>query len=322
MKRILPLLCLTFLVLLPQATGQTRRPTAVRTNRVAGKPTVLAAKLKSPAECLVDATHVYWLQAGSKILRVDKNGGGSPVIIALENQISGYGLDATHVYYLTEKELKRVRKSGGPVMELASNLRNQSLIAVDETSVYWLAQKEGESGVLMKLAKGGGEPIMLASQIHYAKALLLDDQSVYWADYADDTLKRVAKSGGQPEVVTRKSEFNLGEKYISAPEHAVADQNSIFWACVIGCIVKIDKTSGVASQVLAEQPFTATRLSADDQNLYWVSTFNHRLMKVNKRGGRPVTLAARQGSPNSIALDEQFVYWTDDKNGLVLKIAK
>jgi hypothetical protein len=321
MKRILLLLC-SFLVLLPQATGQTRRPTAVRTNRVAGKPTVLAAKLKSPGECLVDATHVYWLQAGSKILRVDKNGGGSPVIIALENQISGYGLDATNVYYLTEKELKRVSKSGGPVVELANNLRNQSLIAVDETSVYWLAQKEGESGVLMKLAKGGGEPIMLASQIHYAKALLLDDQSVYWADYADDTLKRVAKSGGQPEVVTRMSEFNLGEKYISAPEHAVADQNSIFWACVIGCIVKIDKKSGVASGVLAEQPFTATRLSADDENLYWVSTFHHRLMKVNKRGGRPVILAARQASPNSIALDEKSVYWTDDRNGLVLKIAK
>jgi hypothetical protein len=45
-------------------------------------------------------------------------------------------------------------------------------------------------------------------------------------------------------------------------------------------------------------------------------------MKVNKRGGRPVILAARQASPNSIALDEKSVYWTDDKNGLVLKIAK
>lgn len=322
MKRVLLLFCLYFLVLLPQVTGQTRTPSAGQTSRAAGNPTVLAAKLKSPGECMVDATHVYWLQAGSKIMRVDKNGGGSPLIIALENQILGYGLDATNVYYLTEKELKRVSKRGGPVVELASNLRNQSLIVVDETSVYWLAKKDGESGVLMKLAKDGGQPVMLASQIHYAKALLVDDQSVYWADYADDTLKRVDKSGGQPEVLARKSEFNLGEKYISAPEHAAADQDSIFWACVIGCIVKIDKTSGLASGVLPEHPFSATRLSADEENLYWASTFNHRLMKVNKRGGRPVILAARQASPNSIALDEKFVYWTDDKNGLVLKIAK
>jgi streptogramin lyase len=321
MKRILLHLCLSFIVLVPQATGQVRRTTAGGTSQAAGHPTVLASKLKNPAECLVDATDVYWLEAGSRVMRVDKNGGSS-VMVASDNKILGYGLDATNVYYLTEKELKRVKKSGGHVVELANNIKNQNLIVVDESSVYWLAHKDGESGVLMKVAKDGGEPMQIASQINYAKGLLVDDKYVYWADYADDSLKRVDKAGGQPEVLAKESDFNLPEKYMSSPEHIAVDQNSIFWACVIGCMVSIDKKSGLAKGVLPEQRFSATRLSVDDTNLYWASTFYNRLMKVNKNGGRPVTLAAGQASPNSIAVDEKYVYWSDDKNGLILKIAK
>jgi hypothetical protein len=321
MRRILLNLCLSFIVLVPPATGQVRRTTAGGTGETAGKPTVLASKLKNPAECLVDATDVYWLEAGFKLMRVGKNGGSSVMVVS-DSKILGYGLDATNIYYLTEKELKRVNKSGGPVAQLANNIKNQNLIVLDETSVYWLAHKDGELGLLMKLAKDGGQPIQLASQINYAKGLLVDDRYVYWADYADDSLKRVDKAGGQADVLAKKGDFNLPEKYTSAAEHIAADQNSIFWACVIGCMVSIDKNSGLARGVLPEQQFSATRLSVDDTNLYWVSTFYNRLMKVNKNGGRPVTLAAGQASPNSIAVDGEYVYWSDDKAGLILKIAK
>lgn len=308
--------CFPFFVLVPQALGQVRK-----TIRNAATPTVLVSQLKQPRGCLVDATDVYWLEAGYKIMRVGKNGGG-PVMVVSDDKILGYTLDGMNIYFLTENDLKRVSISGGPSKTLATTSKNLDLIALDETSVYWLAYKDGESGQLMKVAKDGADSILLASHIYYAKGLLVDDKYVYWADYADDTLRRIDKSGGQSEILAKLSGFNLSQKYMSAPEHIAADQSSIYWACVIGCIVKIDKKTGLAYGLLPEQPFSGGRMIVDDTNLYWSSPYSNRIIRMSKNGGRPVTLAARLNSPSSIALDEKYVYWTDGKRGLILKIVK
>jgi hypothetical protein len=116
-----------------------------------GKPQPLATGLKHPFDLSIDATNVYFSQAGG--------------------------------------ELMTVSKTGGKATKLATGLAENARVAVDSGTVYTAhASKDGGATITkFSLSDGTVKPIALVPESHLVSAIAVDKQCVYWAERFDAT---------------------------------------------------------------------------------------------------------------------------------------
>jgi hypothetical protein len=149
----------------------------------------------NPISIAVDATNVYWGNAGtslgtSSVYQANKADGSNPIALATGvDPVYGLTVDATTVYFTAGLggSVYSVPIGGGVVKTISSTETNPSSIVADATSIYWLAQS-----TVRKMAKTGGAITTLASYTGNLPALapscgnfkflVLDANYVYWTD--------------------------------------------------------------------------------------------------------------------------------------------
>jgi hypothetical protein len=83
---------------------------------------------------------------------------------------------------------------------------------------------------------------------------------------------------------------------------------------VDGQLVRIDKTSGGVTILVAKGGTTAWELAADAERVFWLSPTEARVQRVARTGGPMLLIAKDQppsasDEPSGIAVSEGFVYW-------------
>lgn len=236
-----------------------------------GTPVVLATAQAWPDAIAVDATHVYWANAGAE----DSSSGGV---------------------------IRKVPIGGGAIVTLAAELDSPSGIAVDATSVYWMTATD----ILSTSIEGG--PVVTLATGQTPVSIALDSSSVYWANGAiPSSLMKVSTSGGVVTTLTSAPMFGLAADVIGS---IAVSGGYVYWATGDEFVMALSLSDGSIS-TLATNQAAATGLVVDATDLFWGtgSGPNGAIMRLPLTGGTPTTVA-RQGAI-SIGLNASLIGWTD-----------
>jgi len=145
--------------------------------------------------------------------------------------------------------------------------------------------------------------IQLATGLGTPNGITLDAQYVYWTDIDNNTVMRVAKSGGTPAVVA-SGQYK--------PLHVVVDDTYAYWTNSVGAaVMKAPKVGGGVPSLVAAagQP---TEIAQDDQTTYFIVTggSNPGVAAVAKAGGTATIIMPVHDvfPPRALLLDANYVY--------------
>lgn len=175
-----------------------------------GAPATIAKGIVQPDSLRIDDGFAYWIAYGDQggIHRTSLAGGAVADLVTAPVPIPfrGLALDANYVYYTDAPAgaVRRVPKTGGPPMDVATGLSGPSDIVVDGTEVYVI--ETGEVGAIAKVPAEGGAPVRIAQNQAAPGSLFVTASDVYWIDaglfdtatqkYVGAGVMKVAKTGG------------------------------------------------------------------------------------------------------------------------------
>jgi hypothetical protein len=214
----------------------------------------------------IDGANTYFSDE-QFIKSAPSTGGGAQTTLAMDaGLITGITLDDTSVYWTTSSyvdpsngSVMRVSKTGGTPVVVVPSQANPAEIAVDATSIYWVADQG-----LMKVDKAGGVPSALSTTLEYSH-LLVDDSDVYFD--ANNLVRKVAKSGGPSTVVMNDA--------VATADLLAGDAGSLYVVKDGNTIMKVSKADYSVTSLYQEADGDLNGILAiavDDTKIYWTST--------------------------------------------------
>ena len=210
------------------------------------------------SKCVVDNGYIYWQRGDDQLVRVNRDDSKYPESLVESNtRIGNFAVDGNNIYYMSENkaehrgtdfsfkltgELRKVDLGSGNISTLLNgfNWPGLAFIGTDPTHIYFL---EGggsveEGLVLKRLAKNGSEPDRITSGLKAPNGFVVDGKNIYWSDYGDNSVRKVAKTGGEQTVL-----FD-GNKYQTVPITVTSDDRYLYLLGQTGKIYQIDKEGG------------------------------------------------------------------------------
>jgi hypothetical protein len=138
---------------------------------------------------------------------------------------------------------------------------------------------KSKNGSVKRVPKAGGMVEPFASAQSHPAGIAADDLNVYWGNEGDNTVMKLAKSGGSPATLT--SLFD--------PLRIDADASGVYVAARAGGIYAID--AGGAAKLLARAPAEPNAMVLDGPNIYFMDD-DGNVSSVPKAGGKVTVLAA------------------------------
>jgi hypothetical protein len=332
MHRFVLLVSLPLLLHVSDLRAQTRKPIGTPAEKTAGQQ-IPSTEMFSFENCVVENEYIYWQRGHDQLVRVQREDGKYPqTLITTNTQIGNFALDGNEVYYVTENknessgtsssyplkgELRKVDLTNGSIKTVFADFDYPAdqFIRTDSTHIYFLGgSKEGI--VVWRLEKSGGQPQRLVSGLQHPMGFVVDEKNVYWCDYGNNSVQKVAKTGGEPIVL-----FD-GNEYRAVPVSMTSDERLLFLLDQSGNIYQIDKDSGKAKKLFtnSQAGFDETvPISADHDSLFW--PLGNRVMRMSKNGGNATVVSLRTSPARCVVADDKYVYWSEWKKGL-MKLAK
>jgi hypothetical protein len=149
---------------------------------------------------VADETYLYFNEIAGPVYRAD-HAGGSLEILA-QDQARHLTADATHVYWNTATDIRRVPKAGGPIERTAVLTNSPSTFAwltLDESHVY-CSTYTGQT--VVRAPKTGGPPEVLASSSVSMGGIAVTEGWLYWAASG---IHRLDLANGHTETVSSAS---------------------------------------------------------------------------------------------------------------------
>lgn len=243
---------------------------------------------------MLDATRIYWsmgaTEPGVGGIQAKAKTGGAPVDIVTGLRVFAAALSDRDIFFASPDDggkILRVKKTGGPITTLASNvgpgLANVPMIALTNYKVFF-SQSTFDvecDGKVSFIPRTGGPITDVATNICHLIGLAADTTAVYWSEFDSATQTgRIMK---------------LNAPYTGTP---------------------------TALEAVAVQP---SLIAIDDAWVYYAATDEEgtgRIARVAKNGKQRHVLADEQLFPASVAVDRQHVYWSTLLDGEVKRVAK
>lgn len=203
-------------------------------------------------------------------------------LISARTHITSIALDATHVYFTqagpgvagddsTSPGVLRVMRTGGTPFNLAMGQPGEPRnITTSAAHVFWVNVEPGGKNAIMSVRKGGGAPVRLAlvpdSETNGPPALAADDASVYYKTRT--AVVRIPADGGKPEPFATVSDSDCHKLLI--------DARALYFLSPRGP-VRLDLQTRT-TRLIGNGP--GTDLAIDDRFAYWV--WNGSVMQAPK----------------------------------------
>jgi hypothetical protein len=311
--------------------AQTRtRPTTAVAGETKAQPIPYTERF-SFSKCVADNGYIYWLRGDDQLLRVNRDDSKYPEsLVETNTRIGNFAVDGNNLYYMSENkvehggadlsfkltgEVRKVDLSSGNISTLLNGFKwpDLAFIGTDSTHIYFLEGGNSvEKGlVLMRLAKNGGEPDPITSGLKAPNGFVVDGKNIYWSDYADNSVRKVAKTGGEQTVL-----FD-GNEYQTAPATVTSDDQYLYLLGQAGKIYQIDKEGGKWKMLYTYKGnfFDGRVLVSADNFLYW--PVGNRIMRLSEKGGNPTLVSLLQSESRCVAADDKYIYWDEQQKGLM-----
>ncbi|HNS98197.1 MAG TPA: DUF5050 domain-containing protein [Polyangiaceae bacterium] len=187
------------------------------------------------------------------------------------------------------------------VSVLAASQKTPWGIAVDDTTVFWLAEDKSD-GSVYSIPKGGGTAQKLASGQNGPVQVAIDDGFVFWTNFqGGGSIRRVKKNGTDLTTLAQAS----------GPWAIALNNDNVYWTNTSdGSIRRVVKPGG-QPVVLVTGESSPRGIAIDEKQMYWTTSTGGQVRRANLDGTSPDSLVAGQNYPLGIAVDDTWVYWTE-----------
>lgn len=270
--------------------------------------TDIAGVQDGPVSLALDATDVYWTNAGAApdqgtVVRSSKSC-GTPVTLATgQSSPGGIAVDDAYVYWTLSGAVMRVPKAGGTPTKFAHGGVNA--LAIDASGIY-LAGTFG----IERTAQGAPTTTIVPPDTYIAGQnvlsclfhIALDADSIWWVTCSGGVY-RVAKSGGAPSLLA-------GGQFAA---NIAVDADAAYWAPSNPSteVVRFDKTTSQTSAV-TKSVHVGALVAVDSSYVYYTSDNEVWRAAKGTTNGETVSTAAQ--TVKFITADESGVYYVRGNN--------
>jgi len=245
-----------------------------------------------PSALAVDATNVYWADAGltARVLKTPI-AGGATVELWKDANCTLWGsiaLEAENLYTLercmqTGANLIRVPTAGGSATTVGSG-----------TGGAWTPGALGDNGNWRGLAVGGG--------------------LAYWSNPGGSVVSFPLEGGDKATLVASAFDVSGPSSVVLSGDHLFFVQND-FMLQKLGAVLSVKVGTPGATRIADKQNIEEdTALAVDETSVYWA--VDDAILSMPRAGGTVVTVASSLVNPRALAVDGSCVYWTEKSGGI------
>jgi sugar lactone lactonase YvrE len=248
-------------------------------------------------------------QGGSGAVMRRAKGGGPPVVLA-DGQPSPLGLRAAgdSLYWTNAgaHAIVTMPKAGGAVRVLATSESPTGAIVTDGASVWFADEHSGE---ILRTAAAGGDAEAIAT-VGPSVGLESGGDELY---FLTGSLMRVAIGGGAASPASDRC------FYANA---LVVTYERVFFSCQDGTVRAVAKDNTATRTIFSRGTGGGNigGFAADEQHVYFTSTSDDAVMRVDTDGSHALVMAAGAKQAGAIAVDAAFVYY--GTKGALKRVAK
>jgi hypothetical protein len=246
----------------------------------------------SLAAIVLDTDHAYFTSddsSGDNVYAMSKDGGGNAVLASNQGGLTGIAANASGVYW--EKNTNNpqvgtvVGYADGGVAPFYQNpsMGYLSGLVADAQNLFWVQ----DTGFVYEApAAASGTVILLACGGSTINAFAIDQQNVYYASVGLGTIVATLK-GDQPPMgqcsAASSSTLAVGVNKVGG---LATNGGLVFWTDTkVKQVLALSTTAPCATppcgQVLASNQNNPTHIAADASAVYWVTTGDKTIWKLN-----------------------------------------
>lgn len=240
---------------------------------------------------MIDATRIYWsmgaTEPGVGGIQAKAKTGGPPVDLVTGLRVFAAVLSDKDIFFASPDDggkILRVKKTGGPITTLASNLGpgldNVPTIALASNKVFFTQSTFGVEcdGAVRFVPRTGGPVTNVAQNICHLIGLAADATAIYWSEFDSATetgriMKMSAPYTGTPTVLDTVS---------IQPNLIAIDDAWVYYAATGDGIVARVAKNGCQRQVLADEQQFPTSVAVDGTHAYWTTLLDGEVKRVAK----------------------------------------